>query len=93
VDKCVGGVVAAVREVDGIALVTADHGNAEKMIYPENGEVFTAHTTNRVPFAVVMQNFTGKLRKDGKLADVAPSILHLMNIEKPKEMEGENLII
>jgi 2,3-bisphosphoglycerate-independent phosphoglycerate mutase len=93
VDKCVGEVIAAIGEVNGIALVTADHGNAEKMIYPENGEIFTAHTTNRVPFALVMQNFTGKLRKDGKLADVAPSILHLMNIKKPEEMEGENLIM
>jgi 2,3-bisphosphoglycerate-independent phosphoglycerate mutase len=93
VDRCVGEVIAAVREVGGIALVTADHGNAEKMIDPENGEIFTAHTTNRVPFALVMEDFKGKLRKDGKLADVAPTILHLMNLKKPEEMEGENLII
>jgi len=93
VDRCVGEVIAAVREVDGIALVTGDHGNAEKMIDPQNGEVFTAHTTDRVPFALVMRDFNGKLRENGKLADVAPTILHLMNIEKPKEMKGENLII
>jgi 2,3-bisphosphoglycerate-independent phosphoglycerate mutase len=93
VDKCVGKVISAVREVDGIALVTADHGNADQMIDPSNGDVFTAHTTNRVPFALVMENFKGKLRSNGKLADVATTILYLMNIERPKEMDGENLII
>ncbi len=93
VDECVGEVIAAVKEVSGIALVTADHGNAEKMIDPGNGEVFTAHTTNRVPFALVLEDFKGKLREDGKLADVAPTILHLLNLKKPEEMEGENLII
>jgi 2,3-bisphosphoglycerate-independent phosphoglycerate mutase len=93
VDKCVGTVVSAVQEVNGIAMVTADHGNADQMIDPSNGEVFTAHTTNPVPFALVIENFKGKLRSNGKLADVAPTILHLMNIEKPKEMDGERLII
>jgi len=93
VDKCVGEVIAIVKEVGGIALVTSDHGNAEKMIDPGNGEVFTAHTTERVPLALVMEDFEGKLREDGRLADVAPSILHLMKIDKPEEMEGENLII
>jgi 2,3-bisphosphoglycerate-independent phosphoglycerate mutase len=93
VDKCVGEVIAAVKEVDGIALVTADHGNAEKMIDSQNGEVFTAHTTDRVPFALVMSDFKGKLKEGGRLADVAPTILHLMNVKKPGEMKGENLII
>jgi 2,3-bisphosphoglycerate-independent phosphoglycerate mutase len=93
VDKCIGEVISAVRETDGIALITADHGNADQMIDPSNGEVFTAHTLNPVPFALVMENFKGKLRSNGKLADVAPTILQLMNIEKPKEMEGESLII
>jgi 2,3-bisphosphoglycerate-independent phosphoglycerate mutase len=93
VDKCVGEVIAIVKEVGGIALVTSDHGNAEKMINSGNGEVFTAHTTNRVPLALVMEDFEGKLREDGRLADVAPTILHLMQTDKPEEMEGENLII
>jgi 2,3-bisphosphoglycerate-independent phosphoglycerate mutase len=93
VDKCVGEVIAAVKKVDGIALVTADHGNAEKMIDSQNGEVFTAHTTDRVPFALVMDDFKGKLREGGRLADVAPTILHLMNVKKPEEMEGQKLII
>ncbi|MGB7061117.1 MAG: 2,3-bisphosphoglycerate-independent phosphoglycerate mutase [Candidatus Zixiibacteriota bacterium] len=93
VDKCVGEVVGAVKEVGGIALVTSDHGNAEKMIDPGNGEVFTAHSTNRVPLALVMEDFKGELREEGRLADVAPTILDLMSLRKPKEMEGENLII
>jgi len=93
VDECVGKVVMAVKETKGIAMVTADHGNAETMIDPNNGEPFTAHTTHRVPFALIMNGFKGSLRSDGRLADVAPTILYLMNIKKPKEMEGRNLII
>jgi 2,3-bisphosphoglycerate-independent phosphoglycerate mutase len=93
VDQCAGKVITAVGEVKGIAMVTADHGNADKMIDPENGETFTAHTTNRVPFVLIMNDFRGSLRSDGRLADVAPTILHLMNIDKPEEMEGTNLII
>ncbi len=93
VDECVGRVITAVKEVGGIAMVTADHGNAEKMIDSNNGQTFTAHTTNRVPFALIMDGFKGTLRSDGRLADVAPTILHLMNIKKPEEMEGRNLIV
>ncbi len=93
VDRCVGRVITAVKEVKGIAMVTADHGNADKMIDTDNGETFTAHTTSRVPFALIMNGFEGSLRPDGRLADVAPTILYLMNIEKPVEMQGANLII
>lgn len=92
VDECVGKVVTVVKEVKGIAMVTADHGNAEMMIDLDNGEVFTAHTINRVPFALIMDDFKGSLRSDGRLADVAPTILYLMNIKKPEEMKGINLI-
>lgn len=92
VDTCVGEVITAVKEVKGIAMVTADHGNAERMIDLEGGESFTAHTTNRVPFALIMDDFKGSLRSEGRLADVAPTILYLMNVKKPKEMEGVNLI-
>jgi len=92
VDKCVAEVIGAVKDVGGIALVTSDHGNAEKMIDSGNGEVFTAHSTNRVPLVLVMKDFNGTLKEDGRLADVAPTILQLMQIEKPEEMEGENLI-
>ncbi|MGB8656761.1 MAG: 2,3-bisphosphoglycerate-independent phosphoglycerate mutase [Candidatus Zixiibacteriota bacterium] len=93
VDQCVGKVIEATRSVNGIALVTGDHGNADQMIDPDNGQVFTAHTTNPVPFALVMEGFTGKLRPKGKLADVAPTILHLMNVNQPKEMDAVSLII
>jgi 2,3-bisphosphoglycerate-independent phosphoglycerate mutase len=93
VDECVGKVTAAVKEVKGIAMVTADHGKADMMIDPDSGEAFTAHTTNRVPFALIIENFKESLRSDGRLADVAPTILYLMDIKKPKEMEGRNLII
>ena len=93
VDECVGKVITAVKEIKGIAMVTADHGNAEKMIDSNNGETFTAHTTNRVPFALIMNDFKGSLRSDGRLADVAPTILDLMSIKKPAEMEGINLMV
>jgi 2,3-bisphosphoglycerate-independent phosphoglycerate mutase len=93
VDECVGKVVTAVKEVKGIAMITADHGKADMMIDPDNGETFTAHTTNRVPFALITDDFKGSLRSGGRLADVAPTILSLMKIRKPKEMEGINLII
>lgn len=93
VDKCVGKVFEAVQKVDGILMVTGDHGNAEQMIDPQTKEQFTAHTTDRVPFVLVGKNLKVKLREGGILADVAPTILYLMKIEKSKEMEGENLII
>ncbi len=93
VDTCVGRVVEAVQKVDGIAMVTSDHGNAEMMVDYSNGEPFTAHTTNLVPFILVRNDFKGKLREKGILADVAPTILYLMGIEKPAEMDGENLIL
>ncbi len=92
VDQCVGKVVATLSEVGGVSMVTADHGNAEKMIDPENKEVFTAHTTNPVPFILVDVNYPGKLRSGGILADVAPTILEYLKIEKPDEMEGRSLL-
>jgi 2,3-bisphosphoglycerate-independent phosphoglycerate mutase len=93
VDTCVGRVVEAVQKVNGIAMVTSDHGNAEMMVDYKNGEPFTAHTTDLVPFILVKNDFKGKLREKGILADVAPTILYLMGIEKPAEMDGENLIL
>jgi len=93
VDTCVGGVVDAVKEFGGAAMVTADHGNAEMMVDYNNGEPFTAHTTDLVPFTLVKDYFKGKLRPRGILADVAPTILYLMGIPKPTEMDGQNLII
>lgn len=89
VDECVGRVVEATRKMDGIAMITADHGNADKM--SENGEAFTAHTTYPVPFIVVGHDC--KLREGGKLCDISPTMLDVMGIEKPSEMDGETLIV
>jgi len=88
VDECVGKVVEATSKMGGISLITADHGNAERMI-DADGEPFTAHTTNPVPFYIVGANV--KLR-DGRLADIAPTMLDLMGLAKPDEMDGETLI-
>ncbi len=90
VDECVGKVVEAVRARDGVVCITADHGNADQMIDPETKDVFTAHTTNPVPFIVVGKDCT--LREGGRLADIAPTLLQLMGLEKPAEMSGESLI-
>ena len=91
VDKGVGEIVNKVLELDGTVLITADHGNAEKMVDPVTNEAFTAHTTNEVPFIYVSNNFKGQLNH-GKLADVAPTMLEILNIEKPAEMNGVSLI-
>ena len=89
VDTCVGKVIDAVKEMDGVALITADHGNADKMI-DDDGEPFTAHTTNPVPFCVV--GYACELREGGRLADIAPTMLQIMNLPQPKEMDGKSLI-
>ena len=89
VDECVGRVVEATSRMGGVSLITADHGNAERMA-DEDGEPFTAHTTNLVPFEIVGASV--RLR-DGRLADIAPTMLDLMGLEKPKEMDGETLIV
>ena len=89
VDDCVGQVIKAVRKIDGIALITADHGNADRML-DEGGEPFTAHTTNLVPFVVV--NHPCELRDGGRLADIAPTMLGLLGLPKPEEMDGESII-
>ena len=91
IDECVGRVVEAINNQDGVLLITADHGNAEQMIDYKTGEPHTAHTTNPVPLILVgMEN--AKLR-EGRLADLAPTMLDIMNLEKPSEMTGESLII
>ncbi len=92
VDKCVGRVVKLVEEKEGNLLITADHGNAEQMIDYKTGEPHTAHTTNPVPLILVTKNKKLKLKTDGKLADLAPTMLDLMNLEKPGEMTGESLL-
>lgn len=89
VDTCVGKVTDAIAKMDGVALITADHGNADKMV-DEDGEPFTAHTTNPVPFCVV--GYPCKLREGGRLADIAPTMLEILNLEQPEEMTGKSLI-
>ena len=90
VDECVGKVVTAIREMDGVALITADHGNADKMI-DTDGSPFTAHTTNLVPFCVV--GYPCELREGGRLADIAPTMLKIMGLPQPAEMTGKSLLI
>lgn len=89
VDKCVGRVTDAVAEMGGVALITADHGNADKMI-DEDGKPFTAHTTNPVPFCVA--GYDCKLRQGGVLADIAPTMLEILNLPQPEKMTGKSLI-
>ena len=91
IDECVGRVVEVINNQEGVLLITADHGNAEQMIDYKTGEPHTAHTTNPVPLILVgMENV--KLA-EGRLADLAPTMLDIMNLKKPEEMTGKSLII
>ena len=97
VDEAVGQVVEKALEKDGVVLLTADHGNAEQMADPETGEIQTAHTTNPVWLSLIsrrkdLQKEHVILKNDGKLADLAPTLLNLMGLEIPPEMDGQNLI-
>jgi len=89
VDACLGRVEAAVKEMGGCILLTADHGNADKMV-DDDGTPFTAHTTNPVPFCVI--NHPCRLRAGGRLADIAPTMLKLLGLPQPAEMTGESII-
>jgi len=93
VDACVGRAVDAIKEVDGVLFICADHGNAEQLIDYETGEPFTAHTTNPVPFILVNADPSYKLREGGCLADIAPTLIELMGLEQPKEMTGKSLLV
>ena len=86
------GAEAEVEEKDGNMLITADHGNAEQMVDYKTGEPHTAHTTNPVPLILVTSNKNLKLKSGGKLADLAPTMLDLMNLKKPEEMTGISLL-
>lgn len=90
VDRCVGQVVEATSKMGGITLITADHGNSEQMFQNDGVSPMTAHTTNPVPFCIVGASV--QLR-DGILADIAPTMLDLMGLEKPAEMNGKTLIV
>ena len=90
VDTCVGKVVDATLKMGGIAMITADHGNAEQMVEPD-GSPMTAHTTNPVPF--ILCGAGSELRSDGRLADIAPTMLDVMGLACPPEMDGKTLIV
>ncbi len=90
VDECVGKIISWVDSHDAVLLLTADHGNAEQCL-DENGNPFTAHTSNLVPFAISLKDV--KLRNDGKLSNIAPTIIELLNETKPVEMDQDSMII
>ncbi len=89
VDTCLGRTVDAIEEMGGVALITADHGNADQMVDYDTNGAFTAHTTNVVPLILIGED---KKLKPGRLADLAPTMLDLMGLPKPLEMTGESLI-
>ena len=93
VDECVGRAVEALKEVNGQMFICADHGNAEQLVDYETGEPFTAHTTNPVPFILVNADPKYTLKEGGCLADIIPTLIELMGMEKPEEMTGESLLI
>lgn len=90
VDECLGKVVDAILAKGGIAIITADHGNADEVTNPD-GSPNTAHTTNPVPVIVTKKGIT--LRQDGILGDLAPTMLDLLGLQQPKEMTGKTLIV
>ena len=91
VDHCVGKIVKAIQAQNGVVLITADHGNAEQMLDYISGGPFTAHTTNVVPLIGI--GLGEQKLKEGRLADLAPTMLELLGLEKPAEMTGESLLI
>ncbi|MFA6306263.1 MAG: 2,3-bisphosphoglycerate-independent phosphoglycerate mutase [Patescibacteria group bacterium] len=94
VDKCLGEIVKAYLRASGTILITADHGNIEEMVNLKTGEIDTEHSSNQVPFIAVNKNMAAKakLRSNGVLADVAPTILKLLGFDQPEEMTGQSLI-
>ena len=93
IDECLGEIVEFIKEVDGQLFICADHGNAEQLIDYETGAPFTAHTTNPVPFILVNADPAYKLRENGCLADIVPTLIELMGMEQPKEMTGKSLLV
>jgi 2,3-bisphosphoglycerate-independent phosphoglycerate mutase len=91
VDRCLEKVIKKLREIDGVALVTADHGNSEKMAGPD-GKPFTAHTTNPVRLLLVDDSRKTVRLREGRLGDVAPTLLELMGLEQPAQMTGQSLL-
>ena len=92
VDECVGRAVDALKSVDGQMIICADHGNCEQLVDYSTGEPFTAHTTNPVPFILVNADPKYTLEENGCLADLVPTLIELMGMEKPAEMTGKSLL-
>lgn len=92
VDECVGKIAKACEDNDVTMLLTADHGNAEVMVNAQTSKPQTAHTTNKVPFVIINAKEDIKLKEDGALCNIAPTVLQLLGIEQPKEMNCESLI-
>ncbi|MFI3231444.1 MAG: 2,3-bisphosphoglycerate-independent phosphoglycerate mutase [bacterium] len=93
VDECVGKIVETVEKCDASMFICADHGNSDQLVDYKTGEPFTAHTTNPVPFILVNYKEAKALREGGALADIAPTLLEMMNLEQPAEMTGKSLIV
>lgn len=93
VDECVGRVCDAALAVGGAAFITADHGNAEQMLDPTTGEVFTAHTTNPVHGLLVSPHHRGRKLRAGALSEIAPTLLEVMGLKKPEEMDRDSLLL
>lgn len=93
VDACVGRALEALLEVDGQMFLCADHGNAEQLVDYETGVPFTAHTTNPVPFILINYDPAYTLKEGGRLADIVPTLIEMMGMEKPAEMTGESLLV
>jgi 2,3-bisphosphoglycerate-independent phosphoglycerate mutase len=94
VDNCLERIAQAMEARGGTLIVTADHGNAEKMYDEESQAPLTAHTSNKVPFVLVDDFYKGRdLRSGGSLSDIAPTILDILGIEMPKEMSGKSLLV
>ena len=90
-DKCIHEIYKAIKKIGGQMIITADHGNAEVMMDTKNQQKHTQHTVNKVPFVYVGREIKS-IKNGGQLSDIAPTILALMDEEKPKEMTGKNLI-
>ncbi|MDO4439348.1 MAG: 2,3-bisphosphoglycerate-independent phosphoglycerate mutase [Eubacteriales bacterium] len=93
VDTCIGRAMESVKKTDGVMFICADHGNADMLVDPNTHETFTAHTTSPVPFILFNADKKYKLREEGVLADIAPTLLQLMGLPQPAEMTGKSLLI
>ena len=92
VDSCLGAITQAIADTQGTLLITADHGNCETMIDPHTGTPHTAHTLNLVPF-IICGSAAQTLHEEGKLADIAPTLLDILHIPQPQEMTGRSLLL